>query len=172
MKDRFRMRSLDIIRTFCYALENQMKFVTKDLSAEDLRWRSSKYSAPASGWIVGHVLVSHEMIVNQLFLGNDPALPDEYYSTFGMNTAGDFPDSFELKEVFENFAKTNSNIVTDLMQKPDNWLEELPNDEYFPPHWKNKNHMKVFVLHFNHVFTHSGQILEIKRMLGKGAWGF
>jgi hypothetical protein len=166
------MKSLNIIRTFCYALENQMKFVTKDLSDEDLRWRSSEYSSPAPGWIVGHVLVSHEQIVNQLFLGNDPILPEEYYSVFGMTTDGNFPDSFKLKDIFENFSKVNSRIVTDLMQKPDSWLEEFPNDEYFPPHWKNKNHMKVFVLHFNHVFTHSGQILEIKRMVGKGAWGF
>ncbi len=166
------MKSLNIIRTFCYALENQMKFVTKDLSGEDIRWRSSEYLSPAPAWIVGHVLVSHEQIINQLFFGNDPILPDEYYSAFGMNTEGDFPTSFQLQDIFNKFSEVNGIIVETLMQKTDSWLEEFPNDEYFPPHWKNKNHMKVFVLHFNHVFTHSGQILEIKRMMGKGAWGF
>ncbi|MHA1940267.1 MAG: hypothetical protein ACW99F_17295 [Candidatus Hodarchaeales archaeon] len=149
-----------------------MKFVTEDLSDEDLRWRSSDYSSPAPGWIVGHVLVTHEQIVNQLFLGNDSILPDKFYTVFGMNTEGNFPSSFDREELFQNYQKVNKNIVTDLMQKSDSWLEEFPNDEYFPPHWKNKNHMKVFVLHFNHVFAHSGQILELKRMVGKGAWGF
>ena len=115
------------------------------------------------------------LVTNRLLTScflNTPALPEDYYSEFGMSTEGNFPSSFELKGVLVNFKKVNGVIITDLMQKPDNWLEEFPNDDYFPPHWKNKNHMKVFVLHFNHVFTHSGQILEIKRMIGKGAWGF
>ena len=79
---------------------------------------------------------------------------------------------FSLEDLFTQFKLINSKVVEELMAKDDTWLEEFPDDSLLPPHWKNRNHMKVLVLHFNHVFTHSGQILEIKRERGKGAWGF
>ena len=165
------MQALDVIRTFCFALENQMKFVTKDLTSENLRWRSDKNS-PAAGWMVGHVLVSIEQIVNQIILKGSELLPGDYYSTFGFFSEGEFPEPFEINEVFNQFKRVNGIIVDELMTKTDDWLEEFPDDSVFPPNWKGKNHMKVLVLHFNHCFTHSGQILEIKRLLDKGAWGF
>lgn len=165
---------MTVIRSFCFALENQIKFVTKDMTHEDLSWRREDNSpqAPAAGWIVGHVLVSHEQIVNQLFLRNDPLLPEEFYNTFGFATEGGFPKEYSLNDLFENFEQVTGKIVEELMTKDENWLEEFPDDSMLPPHWKNRNHMKVFVLHFNHVFTHAGQILEIKRAREKGAWGF
>ena len=167
-----RMRALTVIRSFCFALENQMKFVTKDLTTEDLRWRSKNDPAPAAGWIVGHVLVSHDQIVHQLLLGKQSLLPEDYYTTFGFSTEGEFPPQFSLGDLFNKFKLVTGNIVEGLMSNNDDWLEEFPDDSLLPPHWKNRNHMKVLVLHFNHVFTHSGQILEIKRAREKGAWGF
>jgi len=168
------MQALDVIRTFCFALENQLKFVTKDLTSEDLRWRSNKYSpaAPAAGWTVGHVLVFQEQVVNQIIFKGSELLPTDYYSTFSFKSDGEFPESFDISEVFTHFKNVTGKIVENLSSKNDEWLEEFPDDSVFPPNWQNKNHMKVFVLHFNHCFTHSGQILEIKRLLGKGAWGF
>ena len=168
------MQALDVIRTFCFALENQMRFVTKDLTDENLRWRSDKHppAAPAAGWMVGHVLTTHEQVVYQLLFKGSEMLPDDYYSTFGLNTDGEFPLPFVIDEVFNQFKRVTGAIVEELMSKTDDWLEEFPDDSFFPPNWKDKNHMKVFVLHFNHCFTHSRQILEIKRLLDKGAWGF
>ncbi len=163
---------MSVIRSFCFALENQMKFVTKDMNHEDLRWRGDPNSAPAAGWIVGHVLVSHEQIINQLILEKQPLLPEAYYTAFGFSTEGEFPPQFSLEEVFLKFKLVTGKIVNELMVNDDTWLEEFPDDSLLPPHWKNRNHMKVLVLHFNHVFTHSGQILEIKRAREKGAWGF
>jgi hypothetical protein len=149
-----------------------MKFVTKDLTPEDLRWRVNSESTPAAGWIVGHVLVSHEQIVNQLLLENQPLLPDEFYTAFGFSTEGEFPPQFALSDVFSQFKLVTGKVVEELMANSEDWLEEFPDDSLLPPHWKNRNHMKVLVLHFNHVFTHSGQILELKRAREKGAWGF
>ena len=165
------MQALDVIRTFCFTIENQLKFVTKDFTDEDLRWRS-KNNSPAAGWMVGHVLTNHEQVVNQVLFKEPELLPPDYYSTFGFSSEGDFPETITIDEVFNQFKIVNGIVVEKLMQKNDNWLEEFPDDSFFPPNWKNKNHMKVFALHFNHCFTHSGQILEIKRLLGKGAWGF
>ncbi|PWI47846.1 hypothetical protein CEE45_09390 [Candidatus Heimdallarchaeota archaeon B3_Heim] len=166
------MRAITVIRSFCFALENQMKFVTEGLTPEDLRWRLSENSAPAAGWIVGHVLVSHDQFVNQLLLGKSSLLPDDYYTVFGFSSEGEFPSQFSLEDLFTQFKLVTSKVVEELMAKDDTWLEEFPDDSLLPPHWKNRNHMKVLVLHFNHVFTHAGQILEIKRAREKGAWGF
>ena len=118
------MQALDVIRTFCYALENQMKFVTKDLTPEDLRWRSDKHSpsAPAAGWIVGHVLVFQEQVVNQIIFQGSELLPSEYYSTFSFNSEGDFPESFAISDVFTQFENVTGNIVKALMSKTNNWL--------------------------------------------------
>lgn len=165
------MQALDVIRTFCFAIENQLKFVTKDLTVENLRWRSDKNS-PAAGWMVGHVLTTHEQIVHQLLFKASELLPDDYYSTFGLNTDGEFPEPFKIDDVFDQFKRVTGAIVEKLMAKTDDWLDEFPDDSLFPPNWKNKNHMKVLVLHFNHCLAHSGQILEIKRLQDKGAWGF
>ena len=94
------MQALDVIRTFCFALENQMKFVIKDLTNENLRWRSDKHAppAPAAGWMVGHVLTTHEQVVHQLLFKGSELLPDDYYSTFGLHTDGEFPEPFEIDE--------------------------------------------------------------------------
>ena len=60
------MKTTRFIKTLCYALENQMKFVTRDLDEEDLRWRP-EIGSPAIGWIVGHVLVNHDFVANYRF---------------------------------------------------------------------------------------------------------
>ena len=166
------MKAMNIYRTICFALENQMKFVTKDLTDEDVRWRAETNPAPAIGWIVGHVLIMHEQLIYQLLLEKPPILPEDFVYIFGFSTEGDFPSDYTLEGLFDAFKQVNTAVVEELMAKDDNWLEEFPDDSVLPPHWKNRNHMKVLVLHFNHEFTHAGQILEIKRQLNKGAWGF
>lgn len=165
------MEALYIIRTFCYALENQIRFVTNDLDIEDLRWRP-EVGSPAIGWIVGHVLINHDLIANHRFCGNPIALPEDYSSIFGMGSKGDFPDPITLDDLLNNFKLVNGEITKVLNTKTDDWLEGSYDTTGFPPNWQNKNIGKAFILHFNHEFVHSGQILEIRRMRGRGAWGF
>ncbi len=165
------MNTLYFIKTLCYALENQMKFVTRDLDEEDLRWRP-EIGSPAIGWIVGHILVNHDSIANHRFCGNSIALSDEYMTAFWMNTEGSFPESFTLEDLFSKFKLVNGEIAKVLDSKTDDWLEESYDTTGFPPNWANKNIGKAFILHFNHEFTHSGQILEVRRMRGRDAWGF
>ncbi|MFX0122370.1 MAG: DinB family protein [Candidatus Hodarchaeota archaeon] len=165
------MEAIYIIRTLCYALENQMRFVTNDLNDEDLRWRPD-IGSPAIGWIVGHVLVGHDSIANHRFCGNSLVLSEEYNATFGMGSNGDFPEPFSLDDLFTKFKQVNGEITKVLSNKSAEWLEESFDDSGFPPNWQNKNIGKAFILHFNHEFTHAGQILEVRRMRGRGAWGF
>lgn len=165
------MNTLYYIKTFCYALENQMKFVTRDLDEEDVRWRP-EIGSPAIGWTVGHVLANHDFVANHRFCNNSLVLSDEYRTAFGMSTEGDFSDPFTLEDLFNKFKLVNAEIAKVLDSKTDDWLEGSYDTTGFPPNWANKNIGKAFILHFNHQFTHSGQILEVRRMRGKDAWGF
>lgn len=166
-----RMEALYIVKTLCYALENQMHFVTRDLDIKDLRWRP-EIGSPAIGWTVGHVLVNHDFIANHRFCGNLITLSDEYITTFGMGSKGDFPKTFTLEDLFDKFKLVNGKITRKLDSETNDWLEESFDDSGFPPNWQNKNIGKAFILHFNHEFTHAGQILEVRRMRGCEAWGF
>ncbi|MFX0015347.1 MAG: DinB family protein [Promethearchaeota archaeon] len=165
------MEALYIIRTLCYALENQLHFVTKDLTIEDQRWRP-EIGSPAIGWLVGHILINHDFIVNHRFCKNSLVLPEDYSMNFGMSSSGDFPEQFTLDDLFTKFKLINGEITKFIAEKTDDWLEESYDDSGFPPNWQNKNIGKGFILHFNHEFTHTGQILEVRRMRGRGAWGF
>jgi len=148
-----------------------MRFVTNDLTEEDLRWRP-EIGTPAIGWLVGHVLVNHDLIANHRFCGNSLVLSEEYSENFGMGTNGDFLELFSLDMLLADFKQVNGEITKVLNSKTDEWLNGSFDDSGFPPNWQNKSIGKAFILHFNHEFTHAGQILEVRRMRGRGAWGF
>ncbi|MHA1330953.1 MAG: DinB family protein, partial [Candidatus Hodarchaeales archaeon] len=133
-------------------------------------WRPEN-GAPSIGWTIGHILVNHDYIINHRVLGN-PVKYEELSEVFGFGSKGDFPDDYNIEEILEKFKSLNQVVIKAIMSKEESWFEQKANAEGFPPNWQGKNNMKIFVLHFNHCFTHCGQILEVKRMMGKGAWGF
>jgi hypothetical protein len=166
------MESTKVIATFCYALENQIRFLCRDLDSKDFRWRS-EVNSPAIGWIVGHVLLSHDLIIGQRILGKPSGLPKTFPENFGMGSKGDFPDTYSPEFLSNQFKQTNATIAEGLTASQDSLLDDFPLDTAgFPPNWLNKNNLKIFVLHFNHVFSHAGQILEIRRLMGREVWGF
>ncbi|UCE14075.1 MAG: DinB family protein, partial [Candidatus Heimdallarchaeota archaeon] len=134
------------------------------------RWRPD-IGSPAIGWIVGHILVDHD-IVGLHRLCNKPLLFEDLIPTYGITTDGNFPEDHTLKDLFEKFKQLNSEIVSVLATKTEDWLDEKFDTSGFPPNWENKGIGKAFIMHFNHGITHTGQILEIRRMRGLDAWGF
>jgi len=166
------MESTKVIVTFCYALENQVRFLCRDLDPKDFQWRS-EVKSPAIGWLLGHVLLSHDLIVGQRMLGMPSSLPDGFQEDFGMGSRGDFSETYSPEFLFSLFKQINATIVEGLTAGADSILDDFPLDTAgFPPNWLNKNNMKIFVLHFNHAFSHAGQILEIRRLMGREVWGF
>ncbi|MHA2296593.1 MAG: DinB family protein [Candidatus Hodarchaeales archaeon] len=167
------MKGMKLVKTLCYAVENQLKFVCRDLNDEDARWRPDNVEkSPAIGWIVGHVLVYQDILVSHRLCGN-PIIFDNLIPEFGTATEGDFPDEFTLKEIFEKHKQINGEIVKIIESKDDSWLDEpITDTSGLPPNWQGKALGKGFILGVTHGMAHSGQILEIKRMRGKGAWGF
>ena len=71
-----------------------------------------------------------------------------------------------------DFKEINKIIEEQIVTKEDVWLEEYPKyTENFPKNWLNKNNMKGFVLYFKHALNLKGQMLELKRGIGKKVWG-
>jgi uncharacterized damage-inducible protein DinB len=164
------VKALDLIKTLNYILENQTQFVCSNLSDEQARWRPETGS-PAIGWTVGHIIVDHDLTANNRLCENE-LLYDDLMSFFGIGTDGEFPDQFTLKDLFEKFKILNGEIISCIKSKKDEWLNEMFDTSGFPPNWHNKNIGKGFLMHINHGLTHTGQIIEVKRMQGLGAWGF
>lgn len=165
------MDSQNLLKTLCYTVENQTRFVCQDLNDENARWRPTNVNSSAIGWNVGHIIVLHDIMINQRICENPILFPD-LVEHFGYGTDGNFPNSFTLKELFEKFKQLNSIIVKTILSKEESWFDEMFDTDGFPPNWQGKNRGKGFSLALNHGIAHTGQILEIKRMLGKGAWGF
>lgn len=164
------MIAVNVIKNFCYALENQITFITQDLEENDFTSKSS--SAPAIGWIICHIMVSYDYIVNHCMLGNNVILSQEMFLNYNTGSSGEIKGSFNSTEIMNDFKNITKTIVDQLMIKDDSWLEESPvNTKNFPKQWLNKNNMKVLVLFFNHALNHTGQIMELKRGLGKRVWG-
>lgn len=163
------MRALDLVKLQCYALENQCRFTCRDLSLDNFKGRPNSGS-PSIGWHLGHILLAHD---RNLFIGNSSVLPENYKGIFGYKSPGDFPDSCDPSFLLDKLKEINEQISTALSAKDDAWLSEKAADnEKYPPHMRGKAYAKCFVMHFSHCFTHAGQILELRRMLGKESWGF
>ncbi|MFW9995867.1 MAG: DinB family protein [Candidatus Odinarchaeota archaeon] len=162
---------MKFVKNLCYALENQTKYVCRDLEPDDFRWRPDDINSAAIGWTAGHILVNQDIIANHRLCGN-PVMFDDLLADFGIASNGDFPDSYAIEDIFDKFKQVNGEIVSVLEAKDDSWLEEMFDTSGFPPNWEGKSIGKGFILNFNHGLTHTGQILEVKRMIGKGAWGF
>ena len=165
------MEGIKLVLSLCYAVENQVRYLTKDLDVEDYYWRSEAGS-PSIGWTCGHILYSHDAVVNQSVLGNKPSIPDEYKQLFTIKSPGDFPQELTPDELFLMFKEVNSAITETMSSKTNKLLNEQPiSNKGFPPNLANKNNSKILAFHFSHAFSHAGQILEIKRLMGKEAWG-
>ena len=164
------MKALNLIKNLCYALENQTRFVCRDLSIDDIRWRPD-IGSPAIGWLVGHIIVDHDFVGNHRLCGN-PLLFEELLESFYIGSTGDFPEPFTLEELMGKFKQVNGEIVKVLESKNESWLDETFDTSGFPQNWENKPIGKAFLMHFNHGIAHSGQVLEIRRMRGLDAWGF
>ncbi|MHA2495971.1 MAG: DinB family protein, partial [Candidatus Hodarchaeales archaeon] len=127
------MKVFDFIKLQSYALENQCRYCCRELSLADFKWKPETGS-PAIGWIVGHIILSHDMTPNKQLLGNELVLSDEFKQFFGFKSSGDFPDSFDPEKMLEKFQIINKQIVASLSAKTEEWLSEFPEEtDKFPP---------------------------------------
>ncbi|MFX0123399.1 MAG: DinB family protein [Candidatus Hodarchaeota archaeon] len=166
------MTGLIMTKYLAYALENQCRQYCSDLTIENVRWRSDQNS-PAIGWILGHIVCVHDYIINHLLLDHETFTTEEFREEFGISSSGNFPENYTIPSLLDLLKTVNTQIVETISSQSNEWLETIPpTTENLPTHMTNKNYLKVFISHFSHLFIHIGQILEIRRMQNKGAWGY
>jgi hypothetical protein len=164
------MEAEKLIKNLCSTLEYRIGFVCSDIDNEDARWRPENVKSPAIGWSVGHIVVCHDIIANNRICRNSTLFEDEL-SDFKMSTSGNFPEPFTLEELLDKLTQINGEIIKAAETKTDSWLDGIL-DDGFPSKWNGKSIREGLILIFSHGFMHAGQILEVKRLLGKGAWGY
>lgn len=165
------MIAINLVKNFFYSIENQLTFALEDLDKKDYFTRVDE-STPAIGWMLGHILISHDFIVNRSLLGNQQYLPKEVIKAYSTGSSGDVVGDYKPTDMLKDLKSINKIVVENLLTKNDEWLEEQPfSTKGFPSHWLGKSNMKVLVFHINHALNHTGEILEIKRRLGKRVWG-
>ncbi len=165
------MIAINLVKNFLYSIENQLTFALEDLEEKDYYIRVDE-STPAIGWMLGHILISHDFIVNRSLLGNEQYLPKDIIKTNSTGSSGNVDGDYRPADMLNDLKTINKIIVEKLLTKGDEWFEEQPlSTKGFPDHWLGKNNMKVLVFHINHALNHTGEILEIKRRLGKRVWG-
>ena len=161
-----------MVKYLSYALENQCRNYCFDLTPDDVKWRSD-LGSPAIGWILGHIVCIHDHIINHLLLDQEVVTTEEFRTAFGIGSPGDFPENYTIPLLLDYLKEINTKIVETIRNQSNDWLKTIPQTTgNLPLHLANKNYLKVFTSHFSHLFTHIGQILEIRRLRKKGAWGF
>ncbi|MHA2274024.1 MAG: DinB family protein [Candidatus Hodarchaeales archaeon] len=148
------MEAEKLIKNLCSTLEYRIGFVCSDIDNEDARWRPENVKSPAIGWSV-----------------RNSTLFEDELSDFKMSTSGNFPEPFTLEELLDKLTQINGEIIKAAETKTDSWLDGIL-DDGFPSKWNGKSIREGLILIFSHGFMHAGQILEVKRLLGKGAWGY
>ncbi|MDH4157511.1 MAG: DinB family protein [candidate division Zixibacteria bacterium] len=139
----------------------------KDMTREELLFRPGEGRNHA-WWLYGHIVVSSD--ISPLILEAEPVVPKEWRKFFDMETKPDsegrgYPEREALIEMFNRVVDANIKIIKNLEPKQ---LAERPTDvapkelaEYFSDCGKI---IGGFALH---VVYHSGQIMTIRRLLGK-----
>ena len=165
------MIAIKLLKNFLYSIENQLTFALEDLDEQDYYTRVVD-KTPAIGWMLGHILITHDFVVNRSLLGNQQYLPKEVTRAYSTGSSGEVVGDYKPTHMLTDLKTINKIVIEQLVKKNDEWLEEMPlSTKGFPNHWQNKNNMKILVFHINHALSHTGEILEIKRRLGKRVWG-
>lgn len=152
------------IETFEIAEWNVLKAIFR-LKPKDFEKKIAENLNPIQ-WMIGHLIIHMDYLFNGLCLGETKINQDtKDYFVMGPDRAQqrDFPFTYmELIDTFLEFSKISFEF-----------LNNLPEDKYFelPEHNTERNSETVaeslqrITFHF---LGHTGQIYQIKRVLGKG----
>ncbi|MFX0125604.1 MAG: DinB family protein [Candidatus Hodarchaeota archaeon] len=91
------MSSTKILSSMLDELHKRFLAVTKDLSEEDLTFKSAKNS-PAIGWTIGHLAGGQHVYLRLIFLGEAPSQIQEYES-FNTGTDSTYANMPSFKEI-------------------------------------------------------------------------
>ncbi|UCG01556.1 MAG: DinB family protein [Candidatus Heimdallarchaeota archaeon] len=160
------MSSTKILSLMLDELHKRFLAVTTDLSEDDFTFKTDKNS-PAIGWTIGHLTGGQHVYLRLIFLGEPPSQIQEYES-FNTGTDSLYTNVPSFKKIvafyeseFEELKKFIETLTENDLNSP------TPHREKVPPFFQDTPLREILVSYIAHAFTHLGQIIEIRRMLGK-----
>jgi len=160
------MGSTKILSLMFEELHKRFLAVSKDLSEEDLTFKTDKNS-PAIGWTIGHLAGGQHVYLRLIFLGETPSRMQEYnsFNTGAKSNYANIPAFKEILAFYESEFKNLKRFIENLSDKDLN--SPTPHREKVPPVFHDILLSEMLVIYIAHAFTHIGQIIEIRRMLNK-----
>ncbi|MFW9904174.1 MAG: DinB family protein [Candidatus Thorarchaeota archaeon] len=160
------MSSTKMLCSMLDELHKRFLAVTKDLSEDDLTFKNEK-SSPAIGWTIGHLAGGQHVYLRLIFLGELPSQVEKYeaFNTGTDSTYVNVPsfkemisfyesEFIELRKFIENLSDTDLNAPS-------------PHRDRVPPFFQDTPLRDILASYLAHAFTHIGQVIEIRRLLGR-----
>lgn len=117
-------------------------------------------------WQLGHLISSECGLMNQIQAGSAPQLPAGFEEKHSKENIGsDNPADFQTKQEYTDLAsKVHDGVITLLDAYPVEKLDD-PSPEHFRGMFPTMGSM--FLLIATHAMMHAGQIVPLRRELGK-----
>ena len=117
-------------------------------------------------WQLGHLISSECGLMNQIQAGSAPQLPTGFEEKHSKeNNGSDNPADFLTKQEYTDLAtKVHDAVITLLDAYPEKKLDD-PSPEHFRSMFPTMG--SLFLLIATHSMMHAGQIVPLRRELGK-----
>jgi len=147
-------------------LHKRFLSVTKGLSEDDLTFQNDKNS-PAIGWTIGHLAGGQHVYLRLIFLGEPPSQIQEYeaFNTGTPSVYANIPSFNKIISFYESEFKELRKFIENLSDKDLN--SPTPHRDKVPPFFQDTPISDILASYLAHAFTHIGQIIEIRRLLGR-----
>ena len=160
------MSSIKILCSMFDELHKRFLAVTKGLSEDDLSYQSEKNS-PAIGWTIGHLAGGQHVYLRLIFLGEPPSQIQEY-AAFNTGTKSTYANKPSFKEIVSFYESEYIELRKFIENLSEAELDSpTPHRDKVPPFFQDTPMRDILASYLAHAFTHIGQIIEIRRLLGR-----
>lgn len=139
--------------------------IIQDLSEDDLVYRSD-IQHPSIGWTIGHLVGGQHIYYNLILRGENPD-QIQFYSPYSEGS-GDYtgqPSFNDMKKLYSTEFELLKRWVCELEAK---YFKKQPEKkDLLPPFFASQTINQILSGYIAHFLTHTGQMIEIKRLLKK-----
>lgn len=160
------MSSTKILCSMFAELHKRFLAVTKDLSEDDLTYQNEKNS-PTIGWTIGHLAGGQHVYLRLIFLGEPPSQIQKY-EAFNTGTDSTYANVPPFNEILSFYESEFQELRTFIEKLSDSDLNSpTPHRDKVPPFFQDTPLRDILTSYLAHAFTHIGQVIEIRRLLGR-----
>lgn len=159
------MQATDVLSSTLKTTNMVLTSYVSDLSDQDLLVR------PAAGcnhlaWQLGHLISSHNMLLDSVFPGNATKLPEGFEQAHTKETASiDDPTKYFSKDTYVDLLKQQEAATIAAFAELTGEQLDAPAPEHFRQMFPTVG--DVCVLIATHGMMHAGQFVPVRRELGK-----